>query len=145
MKYKIAVLFLAAMSAMSMSACGAPIEPPSVQVIADQSELNREAARSLPISQDQEAPVLELRESVSESIESLAADGSASAYKMNYVLTFRLDGDQENSIALEQIIPSQESTFLASRRARQEAIVRLRRSALRQMQYVLALKKNPQS
>lgn len=123
-----------------MTACAAPLQPPLVQVRAVPSELAREAMAALAAG-DEDAPILELREDISSPIESFDGDGTVDAYKMRYVLTFRLGENAPQNIALEQVISVSESRYLASRRVREDAAIRLRRDALRQMRYILARQK----
>ena len=112
-----------------------------MQVRAAPEELAREAAAALAAG-GEDAPILELRESVSGGIESLERDGTVGAYKISYALMFRLDKGAQRKIALEQVVPASESRYLASRRVREDAVSRLRRDALRQMRYILARQKN---
>ncbi len=124
-----------------LALCAAPLQPPSVRVQAAPPELAREAAAALTAG-GENAPVLALRETVSEGIESFDGDGTVGAYKMRYVLTFRLGENAPQEVALEQVVPSAEARYLASRRAREDAVVRMRRDALRQIRYILA-RQNP--
>lgn len=123
--------------AMFASSCAPPLQTPAVQVQAAPHDLAREAAAALPKG-DAHSPILQLEESVLESIESFAEDGTAGAHKIRYALRFRFGDNARREISLEQIVPAAESRYLASRRAREDAIVRLRRDALRQMRYILA-------
>lgn len=127
--------------AAMLSSCAAPLQPPIVRVQAAPPELAREAAATLSAG-GENAPVLALDENISESIESFDGDGTVGAYKMRYVLNFRLGENAPQQIALEQVVPSSESRYLASRIAREDAVARLRRDALRQMRYILA-RQNP--
>ena len=97
--------------------------------------LRREAAAVFPSGEGAEP--LHLRENIFENIESVAADGTANAYKINYVLFFEWRGKSEK-ITLEQIVSVDESRYLAGIRARAEAAERLRLEALRRARYILA-------
>lgn len=121
--------------AVLLSACAAPLAPPPVLVESESPVLRREAAAVFPAGGAAEP--LRLEEKISESIESLAADGTAGAYKVNYVLSFRWRGESRK-ISLEQIVSVDESRYLAGIRARAEAAERLRSEALRQARYILA-------
>ncbi len=120
-----------------LSACAPPLKATAIQIKSSHADLRREASLALPISADSHAPVLNLRENISESIESLAADGTARAYKVEYFLFYKLPQQNEDSIVLEQIISVSESRYLAGRRARADAANRLRQEALRRMLYIL--------
>ncbi len=134
--------YRAALSAVLLSAllpaCGAPLAFPALRVEAESPALRREAA-AVFFAEDAEsaAPPLHLRETVSEEIESLAADGTANAYRVNYALAFRWRGE-ERKIALNQIVSADESRYRAGLRARADAAERLRLEALRQARYILA-------
>ena len=119
-----------------LTACAAPLLPLPVQVEAD-AALSRAAREILPAG-DETAPMLYLSEGVEDSIESLAADGTASAYKVTYKLRYRLNNEESAEIVLEQVVPVDESRYLAGRRAREEATERLRLEALRQMRSLIA-------
>ena len=115
-----------------LSACAAPMLPPPMQVRAESFVLQQEAETALIIG-DNTAPILNLTEQFSHTIESLAADGTASAYKAHYVLTFQFDNAEQRQIVLEQIISVDESRYLAARHIRDAATNQLRLQAIRQM------------
>ena len=125
-----------AVSVFLLTACAAPLLPPPVQVQAD-ARLSRAAMEILPAG-DATAPMLYLQERIGDNIESLAPDGTASTYKITYTLVFRLNNDEPSNIDVEQVVPVDESRYLAGRRAREEATERLRLEALRQMRSLLA-------
>lgn len=112
-----------------------PLTPPAAAVESESPALRREAAAIF--SANGAAELLYLGETISESIESLAADGTANAYKMRYVLSFHWRGESRE-IALEQIVSVDESRYLAGVRSRDEAAERLRLEALRRARYILA-------
>ena len=124
-----------------LSACAPPLYTPPVNVQTESPELARAAAAAMTIG-GENAQSLSLRENVSSKIESFDGDGTVSAYKMRYVLEFRLGEAAARDIALEQVVPVSESRYLAARHVRKDAIVRLRREALRQMRYILG-QENP--
>ena len=134
MRRKAAIVVCALLSAGLLS-CAKPLPVMAVRVMAEQADLRREARTAL--RGEEGAPELHLRESVSENIESLTADGTANAYKVQYSLFYRLPPREERSIQLEQIVSVSESRYLAGRRARADAADRLRIEALRRMRYLL--------
>lgn len=105
---------------------------------ANQPVLRQAAEAALDIAEESGGPNLHLSEKTSESIESLADDGTVSAYKVSYALTFQLDSDEPRTINLDQVVSVNESRLLAGRRARAEAVERLRFHALGRMRYILA-------
>lgn len=123
--------------AVFIAACAPPLPVPSLRIESEQSALRRQAAALLPAG-DKTAPLLILHETVSEKIESVAGDGTANAYAVNYTLAFTWQ-QQTRKISLKQVVSVSESKYLAGRRARADAVDRLRRQALSQMRYALSL------
>ena len=92
MRRKAAIVVCALLSAGLLS-CAKPLPVMAVRVMAEQADLRREARTAL--RGEEGAPELHLRESVSENIESLTADGTANAYKVQYSLFYRLPPREE--------------------------------------------------
>ncbi len=136
------ILFLPAGCA---SISSAPIEkasirlqanPPQLQFVAQQSLRNR----GIGIDNDNpDLPLLTLSESNSESIESLAADGSIGGYDVFYTLHYQLGDGEAKRIQREEVVEHNENLYRASIQQRQQMVNSLRRSALAQMLALLNL------
>ena len=129
-----AAVFLASFFLLS---CTTSLAVPAVRVQTEQHILHWEAELLLPV-RDDIAPILALREKITETVESLAGDGSVNAYIVNYQLYFRLDEQPERSISLDQVVSVDEARYLAGRRALTAAASNLRREALHRMRFTLA-------
>ncbi len=126
-----------------LAACGAPLTVIPVQIEAAQYDLRAVAQEKLRQATD--APILRMQEKISDEIESTNAAGEASAYLVRYELTYQLAESPPARISVEEVVPywrmaeaGDEAQYLASRRARSAAVIRLRRQALRQMRYILS-------
>ena len=119
-----------------LAACGAPLTVMPVQIEAAQYDLRAVAQEKL--RQTADAPILRLQEKISDEIESTNAAGEASAYLVRYELTYQLAESPPARISVEEVVPYDEAQYLASRRARNAAVIRLRRQSLRQMRYILS-------